>query len=58
MDEVRVAILGPFRVTDGVRGRSAQLLRKPQDLLAMMLLAPERRILRAPAVEALRNKSS
>ena len=46
-------LLGPFSVTDGPRTLSAPLLRKAQDLLAMMLISPERSVLRESAAEAL-----
>jgi DNA-binding SARP family transcriptional activator len=53
MREYKFMLLGPFRVMDGTRILPAQMLRKAQDLLTIMLIAPDRRVLREAAAEAL-----
>lgn len=46
-------LLGPFSVAGGPRPAPPPLLRKAQDLLALMLISPERSVLRESAAEAL-----
>ena len=58
MRELKVLLLGPFAVQETGRSGAAgtprpPLLRKAQDLLTMMLIAPERSVLREAAAEAL-----
>ncbi|CAN5349467.1 hypothetical protein BH11ACT1_BH11ACT1_01410 [soil metagenome] len=53
MRDLKVMLLGPFSVADGSRTMPAPLLRKAQDLLALMLISPERSVLRESAAEAL-----
>jgi DNA-binding SARP family transcriptional activator len=53
MRELKGMLLGPFSVMDGRRVAPAQLLRKAQDLLTLVLISPERRVLREAAAEAL-----
>jgi len=54
MREFKVMLLGSFSVIGGPGTLPApQMLRKAQDLLAIMLIAPDRRVLREAAAEAL-----
>src|SRR3954470_3553917 len=51
--ELRVSMMGTFTVVDASGSAPAGLLRKAQDLLALILLAPRRSVLREHAAEAL-----
>lgn len=51
--ELRVSMMGTFTVVDSPGAAPAGLLRKAQDLLALILLAPQRSVLREHAAEAL-----
>jgi DNA-binding SARP family transcriptional activator len=53
MRELKVMLLGPFSVRDGTRTVRSHLFRKAQDILTLLLLAPEQRVLRESAAEAL-----
>lgn len=53
MRELKITLLGPFSVLDGARAMPALVLRKAQDVLAMLLIAPERRMQREAAAAAL-----
>jgi DNA-binding SARP family transcriptional activator len=53
MREFRVMFLGPFSVMGGPETRPTQMRHKAQDLLAITLIAPDRRVLREAAAEAL-----
>src|SRR4051794_12210046 len=51
--ELRISMTGTFTVVDAPGAARAGLLRKAQDLLALILLAPRRSVLREHAAEAL-----
>jgi DNA-binding SARP family transcriptional activator len=51
--ELRIMLLGPFSVADDRGARPGPLAHKAQDLLALMLISRERRVLRETAAEAL-----
>lgn len=53
MRELKVMLLGPFSVRDGARTVRSHLFRKAQDILTLLLLAPDQRVLRESAAEAL-----
>jgi len=53
MRELKVMLLGSFGVLDGTRSLNAPIFGKAQDLLALMLITPERSVLRESAAEAL-----
>lgn len=53
MSELRVSLLGPFAARDGVRPLPTPVLRKAQDLLALLFLAPGQTMLRESVAETL-----
>ena len=53
MSELRIRLFGHFEVLHGDRPASAPVLRKGQELLALVLLAPQRTVRRGAAVNAL-----
>jgi|GEM_PF-3308299 len=53
MRELRIRLFGPFQVVHGDRPVCAPVLRKAQELLALVLLAPQRSVRREAAVDAL-----
>jgi DNA-binding SARP family transcriptional activator len=53
MRELKVMLLGPFSVVDGPGAAPAPLFRKAQDLLTLVLISADRRVLREAAAEAL-----
>ncbi|MHB1063820.1 MAG: AfsR/SARP family transcriptional regulator [Georgenia sp.] len=53
MSELRVTLLGPFAARDGPRPLPTPVLRKAQDLLALLFLAPGHTLLRETVTETL-----
>ncbi len=53
MSELRIRLFGHFQIMHGDRPVCAPVLRKAQELLALMLLAPQRSVRREAAVDAL-----
>ncbi|WP_020579062.1 AfsR/SARP family transcriptional regulator [Actinopolymorpha alba] len=53
MRELRVRLFGPFQLLHGERPVSEPMLRKAQELLALLLLSPQRGVRREVAADAL-----
>lgn len=51
--ELRIRLLGPFQIATGGRSLCGPVVRKAQELLALLLLAPQRSVRREVAADAL-----